>query len=193
LRRNYLETVEMKNLLDDTFASIASGVIATDVVGRVTHFNRAAEHLLGLTAAAVAGHPYEAVFPGRLDRLEQIVAQVRAQERSVTGRELALEVPGRGRRVVLASVSPLTDARQVVNGLTIVLDDLTELRWVEADRERIRQSLGRLGAPRLRDRLLSEPAQLKLAGSRQTITTLFADERGFTTLSEQLPPEAIFA
>lgn len=73
LRRNYLETVEMTNLLDDTFASIASGVTATDVDGRLTHFNRAAEHLLGLTAAAVAGHPIAAVFPGRLDGLEQIV------------------------------------------------------------------------------------------------------------------------
>jgi hypothetical protein len=106
----------------------------------------------------------------------------------VTGRELALEVPDRGRRVVLASVSPLRDARQAVNGLTIVLDDLTEQRRVEADRERIRQKFGRVLAMRVRDRLLSESVQLKLAGTRQTIPTLLAEVRGFTTLSEQLPP-----
>ncbi len=111
----------------------------------------------------------------------------------MTGRELALEVPGRGRRVVLASVSPLRDARQAVNGLTIVLDDLTEQRRVEADRERIRQKFGRVLAMSVRDRLLSESVQLKLAGTRQTIPTLFAEVRGFTTLSEQLPPEEIFA
>jgi adenylate cyclase len=193
LRRNYLETVEMKNLLDDTFASIASGVIATDVDGRVTHCNRAAEQLLGLTAASVTGQPYQSVLPGRLEALEQMVAQVRSQGRPVTGRELALEVPGRGRMVMLASVSPLRDARQVVNGLTIVLDNLTEQRRVEADRERIRQTFGRVVAPRVRDRLLSEPAPLNLAGTRQEITTLFADVRGFTTLSEHMPPEDLFA
>jgi len=94
---------------------------------------------------------------------------------------------------VLASVSPLRDARQVVNGLTIVFDDLTEQRRVEADRERIRQTFGRVVAPRVRDRLLSEPAPLNLAGTRQEITTLFADVRGFTALSEHLPPEELFA
>jgi adenylate cyclase len=193
LRRNYLETVAMKNLLDDTFASIASGVIATDVNGCVTHFNRAAEQLLGLSASGVAGRPYQSVLPGRLDGLEQMVAQVRQEERSVTGHELVWEVPGRGQRVVMASVSPLRDARQVVNGLTIVFDDLTEQRRVEADRERIRQTFGRVVAPRVRDRLLSEPAPLNLAGTRQEITTLFADVRGFTSLSEMLPPEELFA
>ena len=193
LRRNYLETVAMKNLLDDTFASIASGVIATDIDGRVTHFNRAAEQLLGVTAADVAGQPYQLALPGRQDGLEQMLDQVREQGQSVTGHELVLEVPGHGRRVVIVSVAPLRDARQVVNGLTIVFDDLTEQRRVEADRERIRQTFGRVVAPRVRDRLLSEPAPLNLAGTRQEITTLFADVRGFTSLSEKLPPEELFA
>jgi class 3 adenylate cyclase len=66
-------------------------------------------------------------------------------------------------------------------------------RHVEADRERIRQTFGRVVAPRVRDRLLSEPASLNLAGTRQTITTLFADVRGFTTLSEHMRPEELFA
>jgi class 3 adenylate cyclase len=65
-------------------------------------------------------------------------------------------------------------------------------RHVEADRERIRQTFGRVVAPRVRDRLLSEPASLNLAGTRQTITTLFADVRGFTTLSEHMRPEELF-
>ncbi len=193
LRRNYLATVEMKNLLDDTFASIASGVIATDQDGRVTHFNRAAEQLLGLSAASAAGQPYQACLPGKPAGLDEMVAQVRQQGRTIAGREMVLDVPGRGQRVVLASVSPLRDARQVVNGLTIVLDDLTEQRRVEADRERIRQTFGRVVAPRVRDRLLSEPAPLHLDGIRQEITTLFADVRGFTTLSEHMPPEDLFA
>ncbi len=73
--------------------------------------------------------------------------------------------------------------------------DQRERRRLEADRERIRQTFGRVVAPRVRDRLLSEAALhgTRLAGARQVVTTLFADVRGFTTLSEHLPPEDLFA
>jgi len=73
--------------------------------------------------------------------------------------------------------------------------DQRERRRLEADRERIRQTFGRVVAPRVRDRLLNEAALhgTRLAGARQVVTTLFADVRGFTTLSEQLPPEDLFA
>jgi class 3 adenylate cyclase len=45
------------------------------------------------------------------------------------------------------------------------------------------------------DRLLAEAALhgTRLAGARQVVTTLFADVRGFTTMSERLPPEDLFA
>src|SRR5262249_49184496 len=71
--------------------------------------------------------------------------------------------------------------------------DLTEQRRLEADRERIRQTFGRVVAPRVRDRLLSGPGHLNLDGMRQEVTVLFADVRGFTTLSEAMQPEDIFA
>jgi class 3 adenylate cyclase len=73
--------------------------------------------------------------------------------------------------------------------------DQRERRRLEADRERIRQTFGRVVAPRVRDRLLSEAVLhgTRLAGARQLVTTLFADVRGFTSLSEQLPPEDLFA
>jgi len=47
LKHTLEEVTELKNLMDDVFASIASGVITADVENRVTLANRAAEYILG--------------------------------------------------------------------------------------------------------------------------------------------------
>ena len=53
LRRTLDQTLEMKSLMDDIFASIATGVITTDLKQRVTLFNRAAERIGGITGLPV--------------------------------------------------------------------------------------------------------------------------------------------
>jgi PAS domain S-box-containing protein len=192
LRRNYQQTAEMKNLMDDIFASIASGVITTDVQDKVMHFNLAAQRILGIPAESILGQPYRAALPELGAHLEALIARVKAEDRPTMGHELNADVPGRGRLNLRLSLSPLKDAREATIGVTIVLDDLTEQRTVEADRERIRQTFGRVVAPRVRDKLLSEPYLLNLAGARQEITVLFADVRGFTSISEKLGPDEVF-
>jgi PAS domain S-box-containing protein len=192
LRRNYQETVEMKNLMDDIFASIASGVITTDVQDKITHFNAAAQRILGLSADGALGQSVDAALPPLGAQLAALVDRVKADDRPTTGHELNTELAGRGALNLRVSLSPLKDAGQATIGVTIVLDDLTEQRRLEADRERIRQTFGRVVAPRVRDKLLSDPSLLNLAGTRQEITILFADVRGFTTLSERLGPDEVF-
>ena len=76
--------------------------------------------------------------------------------------------------------------------LRIVFEDLTERRKLEAEQERIRQTFGRVVAPRVRDRLLSDPSHLRLDGIRQKTTILFADISGFTSFSEKIEPEDLF-
>ncbi len=180
----------MKNLLDDTFASIASGVVTIDMSGSITNINAAAQRCLGLSYAAALGQPYSALLPDQTTALEKLMALARTADQPLTGEPLTAEVPGRGIVHLVLSVSPLKDGNQKTVGVTLVLDDMTDRRLLEAERERIRQTFGRVVTPRVRDKLLSEPPNL--AGLRQVVTTLFADVRGFTTLSEHTPPEALF-
>ena len=42
------------------------------------------------------------------------------------------------------------------------------------------------------DRLLADPGNLRLDGTKQLVTTFFADVSGFTTFSERHPPETVF-
>jgi class 3 adenylate cyclase len=110
----------------------------------------------------------------------------------VLGEELTPNIPKRGPTVLRMSVTPLKDAQRGTKGATIVIDDLTEQRHLEAERERIRQTFGRVVAPRVRDRLLEDPSALRLDGVRQSLTVLFADIHQFTNFSERNQPEDLF-
>ncbi len=62
----------------------------------------------------------------------------------------------------------------------------------EREKQTIRNVFERYVTPTVVEQLLSRPETLALGGARRPITTLFADLRGFTALSEQLKPEVLF-
>ncbi|MCD4814396.1 adenylate/guanylate cyclase domain-containing protein [bacterium] len=56
----------------------------------------------------------------------------------------------------------------------------------------IKGMFSRYVSPKVVDQLVRDPnAELKLGGTRQLVTVLFADVRGFTTMSEQLSAEEV--
>ncbi|MBE9117185.1 adenylate/guanylate cyclase domain-containing protein [Lusitaniella coriacea LEGE 07157] len=58
---------------------------------------------------------------------------------------------------------------------------------------KIRQTFGRYLTDEVVANLLESPEGLKLGGKRQKVTILTSDLRGFTALSERLPPEKVVA
>ncbi|SMF14578.1 adenylate/guanylate cyclase [Tistlia consotensis] len=77
----------------------------------------------------------------------------------------------------------------------VVYLTVTTLRYAlsERERDRVRGAFSRYLAPALVERLAERPQALKLGGESREITVLFADIRGFTTLSERLTPEELTA
>jgi len=192
LRHNLDQTMEMKNLMSDIFASISTGVITTDLNRKITLFNRAAEQILGIASWQVIGDTLSKALPGLGDDLDEVAANTLEDGAILLSAELIREVPVRGNVVLRLSCAPLRDAQLGTKGATLVFEDLTERRKLEAEQERIRQTFGRVVAPRVRDRLLADPGNLRLDGDRQTVTILFADVCGFTLFSEKHPPELVF-
>ena len=192
LRRTLDQTLEMKNLMDDIFASIATGVITTDVERQITLFNQAAEQILGISMEEVIGRPLHEALPGLSLDLGPAAADALERGESTLSKEVNRSMPPRGDLTLRLSCSPLRDAYLGTKGTTIVFEDLTERRRLEAEQERIRQTFGRVVAPRVRDRLLSDPSHLRLDGARQTATILFADISRFTPFSESVEPEVLF-
>jgi len=192
LRRTLDQTLEMKNLMDDIFASMATGIITTDLQRRITLFNRAAQSILGVQIETALGRPLPQALSEVGAHLSHVAEPTFRHGNVLPGTELSLNLPSRGDLHLRLSISPLRDARLAIKGATFVFEDLTERRYLEAERERIRRTFGRVVAPRVRDRLLADPGNLTLDGVKQVVTILFADLGGFTPYSEVHDPETTF-
>lgn len=55
----------------------------------------------------------------------------------------------------------------------------------------IRRMFSSYVSPKIVDELISHPEKASLGGDRRTVTILFSDIKGFTGLSEKLPPEEV--
>ncbi|MFB0536995.1 MAG: adenylate/guanylate cyclase domain-containing protein [Anaerolineae bacterium] len=185
---NLEEITSMKNLMDNVFASIASGVITTDVLGQITLFNRAAESILCVSTEQCLGQPYYQVL-SLLNRtaFPVLVEKVKEKEERYRGFEVESYLPERGTVSLSMNLSPLKDAEDKTQGVAIVVDDLTETKRLRAVHDMFRRYL----SPAVVDRLPPDPAELKLGGRRREISILFADIRHFTSFSEKLPPEQV--
>lgn len=192
LRRTLDQTLEMKNLMDDIFSSITTGVITTDLSHQITLFNHAAEEILGIPMEQVIGRSMEKAFPSLYSDFLYLTDTAAQQGAPVYISEITRLIPDRGELALRISCAPLLDAYRTAKGATIFFEDLTERRHLEAEQERIRQTFGRVVAPRVRDRLLADPRNLRLDGSKETVSILFADLSGFTSYSEKQEPETVF-
>lgn len=63
-----------------------------------------------------------------------------------------------------------------------------ELRAAE---KAIRETFARYVSPKVVERLLADPTRVRLGGTQQPMTVLFADLRGYTAVSEALPPNEL--
>jgi PAS domain S-box-containing protein len=185
LRKTLEEVTELKNLMDNVFASITSGVITADIEDQITLANRAAETIIGKTTADIVGRRLDEVFPAIADDILPRVATVRISDKAITDMELNHRHPQRGNLNWRLNLSPLKDGSQVTQGVTIVLDDLTERKRLEGQRKLFE----RMVSPAVIHQL--DPDSLSLVGRRTDITVLFADIRGFTSFSEQHSPEKL--
>lgn len=185
LKHTLEEVTALKNLMDNVFASIASGVITADIQNQVTLANKAAENILGHTIIDIVGHNLEDVLASVSKEINPHLVAVRATDKPIVDLEISHTMPARGIVDWRLNLSPLKDAGQKTQGVAIVLDDLTERKKLEAQR----RLFERMVSPAVIEQL--DPNGLQLGGKRANITVLFADIRGFTSFSESQDPEKL--
>ena len=181
VQQTLAELREVKELMDDVFASIGSGVITADERNMVTVINRAAESILSKTQDDALGKDLITLLHGVSIELDNYLAKVREEE-TIQMLEAEMDNPTRGRIALNMKVSPLKDSA----GLAMVLDDLTEQR----ERDELLNVMKRYLPPEMVDNI-HEISGLALGGERREVTCMYVDVRPVTTFPADFRPQQI--
>lgn len=194
LNKTIQQVNEDKQYMDNIFASIANGVITMDSSGIITTFNDAAWKILRIRPDTAIGKYYQQVF----DPLPQVGlvmllqnARIEHEHGTMVTRSIDCEIPGAGAVNLNLYVSALRDTQGNYIGMTLVIDDRTEIRRHEAQVRQIRNIFERYVHPNVVNQLIHDPNALKLGGETKEISVMFADIRGYTRLSESMAPEGV--
>ncbi len=178
------EITEVKELMENVFASIASGVIATDEDNAVTTYNTAAERILGVPRGGVLGAPLAGALPV-IYRYVHNMLDVIYRHGSQEIVEVDPELPQRGQVHLNLKLTPLRN-QDAIEGVTIVVEDLTEIKKRDATLNVVRRYL----PPAMVDNI-SRIDELGLGGERREISVLFVETRPFSSFPPHTDPQAL--
>lgn len=184
--QNSIDTItELKELMDNIFASIGSGVITANPADEVVICNAAAERILNSPAAEIIGRPLPQVLPeGNANLAESLRAVMTRRENIVIDEEW--DSPAHGPMSLNIKLSPLKDANHGPQGVALVLNDMTQQRENEAMLRVMRRYL----PPAMVDNIHTI-ASLALGGERRETTCIFVDVRPLSTFPADLRPQQI--
>lgn len=180
--RLFRETREQKELLDNVFASIASGVMTVNPEDQIALYNQAAERILGVPANSVLHQSYESVLNMIGLPVMPLVSEVRTNG-NTQNTEMDIAVSKRqGLTTLNLTLSPLRGEQTSGSvGVAMVLDDVSEKKRMESVRRYLPPAL----VDQVRDLDAAQRPQ------RRDMSVFFADVRGFSTFSENLDPEKL--
>jgi len=179
------EITRVKELMDNIFTSIGSGIIASDSMDSIRTFNRAASEILARPAEEVIGQNIATVLQSASLLLsDQLNAIKETDTKQVI--EMGVQLEGRGRIALNLTLSPLKDSNNETQGVTVVMDDITHLQ----DHEQTISAMKRILPHEMVDNI-SDIANIQLGGVRREVTCLFADVRPLVTMQDVTPSEKL--
>lgn len=181
IRDQLADITEMKNLQDDVFESIASGVITIDIADHIRLYNRAAERILGVPSHQVIDQNYQTALTTVSREVEPMVEQTKLIG-GYHNVEIDTHLNNRsGTTTLNLTFSPLRDIQQETLGVAMVLDDVSEKKRLESVRRYLPPAL----VDQVRDLDAAQRPQ------RRYVSVMFADVRGFTSKGEMMKPERL--
>lgn len=178
LREKIDSLTELRRLHEHIIASIRSGLITTDLRGRIALFNVSAGELTGRDPAAMIGHSVGDLLGD--DFWKEIRDSNLLRNARALRHEQWLALPGGARRYLGFSVSPLRDAEHQFLGYIMSFQDLTEISRLEHE-VRLKDRMAAVGsmaagiAHEIRNPLTAIRGSVEILRSRSSLPS--KDER----------------
>jgi PAS domain S-box-containing protein len=184
VQKNLAEIRRIKEVTDNVFASIGSGVITTDAKDKVILYNQAAGDILGRPADKAIGHAVASVLPKMNLELDDYLKEVReTNDDQVLDAEVETN---RGRIALNMKLAPLKDDNQKTQGVAMVLDDVTEQRARDEKLNIMSRYL-----PKKLVANIDQIEQIALGGERREMTCIFIDVRLLSTFPPDFRPRQV--
>jgi len=137
----------LRALHERIVASIRSGVVTTDLAGRIYTFNAAAEEITGYREEAIRGEDASILFGDLKDQIAQMLRALQAGETSPRFEASCNTAEGMRARLGF-SISPLSTESGETTGMVITFQDLTQVRTLEETSRRQDRlaAIGRMAA-----------------------------------------------
>ncbi len=130
LKRKIDELDMTRDYLNDIVESMSSGLIAVNLRGRITTFNRAAEKITGYSRREILGKKYSSVFPDETGGFSILERMMKRPDQRVHDERAVMTKSGRSIPIGV-SLSPVRDAENRLIGAIEIFNDLTEIKHLE--------------------------------------------------------------
>jgi two-component system sensor histidine kinase PilS (NtrC family) len=131
LKEKIESLTQLQHLNEHIVSSIRSGLITTDLRGRIAVFNTAAKELTGRDSPEMLNKPVQQLIGETF--WESIIETDLLQNARALRHEQWINLPGGSRRYLGFSISPLLDQNQQLLGYIISFQDLTEIIRLEEE------------------------------------------------------------
>ncbi len=178
----FKEITKEKQFNESILGSIATGVVTINTLGEVDSINIAATKILNTKKKDIIGNHYMFVFE-KDETVVELITSSEDKNKTVSDVNISLAVSSKDTAVNI-SVSPRVDPDGKMQGQVIAFEDITDVN-------KVKNTFKRYVSKQVVDEILDNDSRLNLGGEKRKVTVLFADIRGFTSMSEKMEPEVV--
>ncbi|HTX74177.1 MAG TPA: adenylate/guanylate cyclase domain-containing protein [Rectinemataceae bacterium] len=197
LRDRLAEIALLERYQASVFSSMTNLLVTTDKEGRIRYCNSVARERLSLDDGAVGRSLAEVLGPFLAPSVLKSVASALAGNTEILGIEGIYQREDRSIDFSL-NLSPLRSRRGLLEGLILLFTDQTaeralkdQVEVVVEERRVIKDMFARYLSHDVVETLMLHPELVKPGGDKKNATVFFGDIRGYTSFSENKPPEYI--
>lgn len=184
IQESLFEINEMRQVIDNVFESIDSGVITTDSQSQIMLMNSSAGEILTADRESSMGKRLNHVLPVG-NELENYMTNA-LNTGVVQSLETELDIKMRGKRIFNIRLNPLKSTQDVAGGVALVLDDLTDSRA----RDEMINLTKRYLPPKMVENI-NTISQLALGGESREMTCMYVDVRDITSFPSARPQQIV--